>query len=93
MTVKLLAEIALLALLAQAVVGVLSGAGKDLNPVYRLLQLIGKPWVRAARWISPRIVLDRHLPFVAFFVLVAVWAAASLVKVRICLQIGVALCQ
>lgn len=93
MTVKLLAEIALLALLAQAVVGVLSGAGKDLNPVYRLLQLIGKPWVRAARWISPRIVLDRHLPFVAFFVLVVVWAAASLVKVRICLQIGVALCQ
>ena len=92
-TVKLLAEIALLALLAQAVVGVLSGAAKDHNPVYRLLQVIGKPWMRVARWLSPRVVLDRHLPFLAFFALLLVWVAASLVKVRICLQIGVALCQ
>jgi hypothetical protein len=91
--VKLLAEIALLALLAQAVVGVLSGAARERNPVYRLLQLIGRPWVRMARLVSPRVVLDRHVPLVAFLGLLVLWAAATLVKVGICLQIGVALCK
>ncbi|MES2360939.1 MAG: hypothetical protein V4646_03980 [Pseudomonadota bacterium] len=91
--VKLLAEIALLALLAQGLVGLLSGAARDRNPVYRLLQLVARPWVRAARWVSPRIVLDRHVPLVAFFVLLLLWAAASIAKISICLQIGVASCQ
>ena len=92
-TVKLLAEIALLALLAQGVVGLLSGAAKDHNPVYRLLQFIGQPWVRAARWVTPRVVLDRHVPLVAFFALLLLWCAATIAKVSICVQIGVALCK
>ncbi|UUZ63401.1 hypothetical protein LP417_28315 [Polaromonas sp. P1-6] len=47
-TVKLLAEIALLALLGQWVVGLLSGPARERNPFYRVLQLVGRPWVRAA---------------------------------------------
>ncbi len=92
-TTKLLAEIALLALLAQGVVGLLSGQARDRNPVYRLLQLVGRPWVLAARWFSPQIVLDRHVPLVAFFVLLLLWGAATLAKVSICLKIGIALCK
>lgn len=92
-TVKLLAEIALLALAAQGLVGLLSGAAKDRNPIYRLLQLVAKPWVSAARWVSPRIVLDRHVPLVAFLALLLLWAAATITKIGICLQIGVASCQ
>jgi len=92
-TVKLLAEIALLALAGQWVLGLLAGAGRDNNPFYRLLQLLGRPWVRAARWISPSVVLERHLPLVAFLVLAMVWAVAAVAKVRICLEIGVALCK
>jgi hypothetical protein len=68
-TAKLLAEIALLALAGQWVVGLLAGAERDTNPFYRVLQLLGRPWVRAARWISPPVVLERHLPLVAFLVL------------------------
>ena len=92
-TAKLLAEIALLALAGQWVVGLLAGAGRDNNPFYRLLQLLGRPWVRAARWISPPVVLERHLPLVAFLVLALVWAMAAVAKIRICLEIGVALCK
>jgi hypothetical protein len=92
-TVKLLAEIALLALAGQWVVGLLAGAGRDSNPFYRVLQLVGRPWVKAARWISPPVVMERHLPLVAFLVLLLVWAAAAIAKVRICLEIGVALCK
>ncbi|MFC5522419.1 hypothetical protein [Polaromonas jejuensis] len=92
-TVKLLAEIALLALLGQWLLGLLSGAAREGNPVYCLLQLVGRPWVRAARWLAPRVVLDRHLPLVAFLLLLLIWCAAAVAKVGICLQIGVALCK
>ncbi|WP_293604015.1 hypothetical protein [Polaromonas sp. UBA4122] len=92
-TVKLLAEIALLALFGQGVIGLLSGPARDRNLFYRLLQLVGQPWVRAARWLSPRVVLDRHLPLVAFLVLLFIWGGAAFAKVSICLQIGVTLCK
>ena len=92
-TVKLLAEIALLALLGQWLVGLLSGPARERNPFYRLLQLLGRPWVRAARWLSPAIVLERHLPLVAFLLLLLIWGAAAVSKISICLQIGVALCK
>ena len=91
--IKLVAEIALLVLLGQGVVGVLAGDKKAGNLVYRLLQLLGKPWTSAARWVSPRFVIDRHVPLVAFFCLLLVWVAATALKVGICLQIGLALCR
>ncbi|MFS2034399.1 hypothetical protein ACEN8I_10250 [Polaromonas sp. CT11-55] len=92
-TAKLLAEIALFALAGQWVLGMLAGAGRGGNPFYRLLELLGRPWVRAARWITPPVVLERHLPLVAFLVLALVWLAAAITKVRICLEIGIALCK
>lgn len=92
-TVKLLAEIALLALLGQWVVGLLSGPARERNPFYRVLQLVGRPWVRAARWLSPAVVLERHLPLVAFLVLLLIWGGAAIAKISICLQIGMALCK
>lgn len=90
---KLIAEIALLALLGQWVLGLLVGAQKEHNLVYQLLQLLGSPFVRLARLLTPRLVLERHLPLVAFLLLVFVWLAATLFKIRRCLEIGVALCQ
>lgn len=91
--IKLISEIALLVLIGQWLIGLMAGASRDRNPFYALLQLLGKPWIRAARGLSPRVVLDRHVPLVAFFLLLLVWFAASLAKVSICLQIGVALCK
>ncbi|MBW8720440.1 MAG: hypothetical protein JF626_00555 [Polaromonas sp.] len=92
-TVKLLTEIALLALAGQWLLGVLAGAARDGNPFYRVLELLGRPWVKAARWISPPVVMERHLPLVAFLVLLMVWVVAAVAKVHICLEIGVALCK
>ncbi|TAG35315.1 MAG: hypothetical protein EAZ34_03865 [Polaromonas sp.] len=93
LTVKLLTEIALLSLVGQGVVGLLSGQARLRNPVYRLFKLISQPWVRAARWVCPRIVLDRHMPLVAVFLLLLLWAAAAIAKVSICMQVGAALCK
>lgn len=92
-TFKLLTEIALFALLGQWMVGLLVGANRASNPVYRVLQLVGRPWIRAARWLSPRVVLDQHLPWVAVLLLFFTWVVAAFAKVAICLQIGVVLCR
>jgi hypothetical protein len=91
--IKLISEIALLALFGQWLIGLMSGAARARNPFYALLQLLGRPWIRAARWLCPRVVLDRHVPLVAVFFLLLVWIMASFAKVGICLQIGVALCK
>lgn len=63
---RALVEVALLALLGQAAVGLLSGTRRHKNPIYALFQVITKPVVRFTRWFTPKVILDRHVPFVAF---------------------------
>ena len=92
-TFKLLAEIALFALAGQWILGLLAGEGRNTNPFYRVVRLVGKPWMLVARWLSPRVVLDRHLPLVAVLLLALIWLVATVGKVSICLKIGVALCR
>lgn len=91
--VKLIAEIALMALLGQWLLGLLAGAKRDSNFFYKLLQVLTQPFVRVARWISPRIVLDRHIPLVTFLLLAFGWLAATLAKIDLCLKIGVEACR
>lgn len=92
-TLKLIAEIALLALFGQWVLGLLAGAKRDSNLFYQILQIVGKPFVVAARFITPKQIMDRHVPLVAFLLLLFIWIAATLTRIRICLEIGVALCK
>ncbi|MDP3757557.1 hypothetical protein [Polaromonas sp.] len=92
-TLKLIAEIALLALFGQWVLGLLAGAKKEGNLFYQILQIVGKPFVVAARFITPKQIIDRHVPLVAFLLLLFVWIGSTLMKIRICLEIGVELCK
>lgn len=92
-SVKLIAEIALLSLFGQWVLGLLAGQKKDKNLFYQILQQIGRPFVLLARFVSPRFVLERHHPLVAFLILGFVWVAATAAKISHCLKIGVQLCQ
>lgn len=90
---KLVAEIALMALLGQFVLGLLAGAKREQNMVYQLFQVLTRPFIAGARLISPRIVLDRHLPLVAFLLLSFVWMVATITKIDICVRMGVHLCK
>jgi hypothetical protein len=90
---KLIAEIALMALLGQWVLGLMAGAKRDTNFFYRLLQVMTQPFIRLARLISPRVVLDRHVPLVAFLLLAFGWLIATITKINICVQIGVEACK
>lgn len=92
-TVKLIAEIALLALLGQWLLGLLAGAKRDKNLFYQILQIMGKPFVMVARLVSPKFVVERHLPLVAFLLLAFVWFGVTILKIQTCLRIGVELCK
>jgi len=90
---KAVAEIALLALLGRWVLGWLAGSRRESNLFYQVLSVMSQPFVRTARLISPRVVLDQHVPLVAFVLLGFVWLLAALAKIDLCLRIGVELCR
>ena len=93
LSIKLVAEIALLSLMGQWLLGLLAGARRDSNFFYRLLAVTSGPFLRGARWLAPRIVLDRHVPLVAFLLLSFVWLFATLLKVQLCLEMGTQACR
>ena len=78
---KAVNEVALMALLGQAALYVLAGAQRDTNPVYALLKAVTSPVMKLARAITPRIVLDQHIGFVAFFLVLVVEALLIAAKV------------
>ncbi len=92
-SVKLVAEIALMAFAGHWLLGLLAGARRDTNFFYRLLGTLTQPFVRGARLLAPRVVLDRHLPLVAVLLLTFAWLVATITKINLCLQIGVELCR
>lgn len=70
---RALVEVAMLALLGQGVVGLLSGARRQANPIYQLFAVVTRPVIRLVRVVTPKAILDRHVPFVAFFLLFWFW--------------------
>lgn len=91
--IKLVTEIALLALAGQWLLGLLAGQKRDKNLFYQLLDILTRPFVRGMRLISPRQVLDRHVPLAAFLLLSVIWLAVTVVKINLCVQIGVEQCR
>lgn len=93
LALKLISEIALIAIVGQWLVGWLAGSSKAANPVFGLLQLPVKPWRVAARGLLPQRISDRYIPGVALLLLVTMWVGAALVKIGICVRIGLVHCQ
>lgn len=89
---RALVEVALLALIGQGAVGLLSGARRAKNPIYVLFQVITKPVVRFTRWFTPKVILDQHIPFVAFFLMFWLWILLAWVKRELCVMSGLAAC-
>jgi hypothetical protein len=92
-SVKLVAEIALMALAGRWLLGLLAGERREQNFFYQLLHMLVRPFLAGARLVSPRIVLDRHVPLVTFLLLALAWVVATFMKIQICLQLGVQACR
>lgn len=83
---KALTEVAGVAFLGQGILWVIAGAKRDQNVVYNLFKTLTSPVTRAARAITPRIVLDRHIWLVSIFVLAVLWIALTAFKIKLVLD-------
>jgi hypothetical protein len=92
-SLKLIAEIALMSLLGQWLVGLLAGAGRNRNVFYKLLSVVTSPFVKLMRVMTPRVVLDRHVPLAAFLLLSVAWVVLTASKINLCLQSGFDACR
>jgi hypothetical protein len=70
---RALAEVAMLSLLGQGAVALLSGQNRHANPIYQLFSVITRPVIRGVRFIAPKPIIDKHVPFVAFCLLFWLW--------------------
>ena len=73
--VKALAELAGMFLLGRGLLWVLAGRKRMDNIFYQVLSVVTDPLLRFTRWIAPRVVLDSHIPLVAFGLVLWVWLA------------------
>jgi len=79
---KGLVEVALLVMVGQGILFVFAGAGRHQNLIYRLFATVTAPIMKATRFVTPRFIVDQHIAFVAFFLMVALWVAALALKVK-----------
>lgn len=90
---QLLLYIGGLALIGQGLLYVLTGVKRETNLFYQLFQIVNKPWTSVARFISPKQIADRQIPFVAFCIVAVLYIAVTLAKIEHCVTIGIELCQ
>lgn len=87
---RALVEVAGFSLLGQGAVALLSGKYRQQNIFYKLFQIVSSPVIKAARFIAPRVILDAHVPFLAFFILFWLWIALAFAKRYLCALHGLA---
>ncbi len=90
---QLVLYIGALGLIGQGLLYVLAGQKRDTNLFYQLIGIINKPWTLTARFISPKQIIDRQIPFVAFCIVGVLYIAVTLAKIEHCISIGIEICQ
>lgn len=83
-SIKLIAEIALFSLAGQWLLGLLAGAKREQNFFYQTLAVVTRPFTASFRAITPKVVIDRHIPLLTFIALCWVWVVALIELVSLC---------
>jgi len=81
---KTLIELGGLLLFGQGVLFIVVRKNRDSNQVYRWFRILTAPGVKTVRYFTPKLVIDRHVPFVAFLILFWIWFALVYWKATIC---------
>jgi hypothetical protein len=90
---KSLIELSLMFIVGRFLLGLLAGAKRDTNVFWQLLDVAAKPVLWITRQLSPKLILDRHIPLAAASWLLIAWVLVVKVKIDLCLQMGAAACQ
>jgi hypothetical protein len=81
---RALVEVALLFLIGQGILALLAGSRRHTNIVYKFFLIVTQPVMKIVRFIAPPQIVDKHLPFVAFFVLFWCWIGLAYLKKVYC---------
>ncbi|MDP2826329.1 MAG: hypothetical protein Q8O52_27030 [Sulfuritalea sp.] len=81
---RALVEVAMLFLLGQGLLALLAGRGRDNNTMYKLFLIVTGPVVKTMRMVTPRQIIDRHIPYIAFAMLFWLWIALAWLKRLYC---------
>ena len=81
---RALLQIALMFLIGQGLLALLAGSRRHTNTVYKLFILLTSPITKVVRKITPKKVVDQHVPLVAFFLLFWLLYAVSHLKRMYC---------
>ena len=79
---KGLVEVLLVVMLGQGLLYLFAGSRRHENVIYRAFAVVTAPIMKAARFLTPKFIVDQHIGFVAFFLLVLLWLAALALKVQ-----------
>jgi hypothetical protein len=91
--VKSLIELAWLFIVGRLLLGLLAGNQRQTNVFWQLLDVASKPVLWLTRRISPKQILDKHIPLAAASWLFVAWALVVVAKIDLCLQVGIKVCQ
>lgn len=90
---KALIELSLLFIVGRFVLGLFAGQKRDSNFFYQLLDMAAKPALWLTRKISPKFIVDQHIPLATCSLLLIGWMLATKLKIEECIKVGVAACQ
>ena len=90
---KSLIELSLMFIVGRFLLGLLAGVKRQTNVFWQLLDVAAKPALWLTRRISPKLILDQHIPLAAASWLLIAWGLVVMSKVDLCLQAGGAACQ
>ena len=90
---KSLAELALMFIAARFILGLLAGKKKQTNVFWQLLDVAARPALWLTRALSPKAILDQHIPLATVSWLLLAWVLLTQAKIDMCLQLGPGACQ
>jgi len=81
---RALAEIAGMFLLAQGALFLLAGGRREQNFVYQMFSIITRPVISTTRFMMPKLIADKYIAFIAFFLLFWLWILLAYVRQVAC---------
>ena len=90
---KSLIELSFMFIVGRFLLGLLAGPNRDNNVFWQLLDVASKPALWITRKLSPRLILDQHIPLATSSWLIIAWVVVLQLKIEMCLEMGIATCQ
>ena len=90
---KSLIELSMMFIIGRFILGLLAGAKRDTNVFWQLLDVASKPALWLTRRISPKLILDQHIPLATVSWLILAWVLMVKLKIDVCLELGAAACR